>query len=169
MAPLLQAQVFDESEESVIATAMFLGLQALALEPGQAFQLVAEFDCQVHEPVIAMNGAGSTSSMGSGETQVTLQFIKKWPSDLNADVGVISVEVQGSQTILKELAYDSDYVPDNPDAPQASIILGDAVRSYILEPSDEVRGEWSYHEEGLLIHGATESLEGKCRLKPTRV
>ncbi len=153
----------------MIASLVLVGMQALALEPGQALEVVAEIDCQVHAPVIAMNGANSTSSHGSSEKQVALIFVTKWPHDINAEVGVLSIETQGNETTLKELAYSSGYVPDDENSPPVTLVLGDAVRSYFLEPSEGAPGEWSYRETGLLVHGATENFEGKCRLKPLGV
>lgn len=153
----------------MIPSLVFFGMQALALEPGHALEVVAEIHCQVHAPLIAMNGADSTSSHGSGEKQVALLFVTRWPHDLNAEVAVLSIETQGKETTLKELAYGSDYVPDDENAPPVTLVFGDAVRSYFLEPSQAAPGEWSYREAGLLVHGATENLEGKCRLKPLGV
>lgn len=153
----------------MIASLVLLGLEVLALEPGQAFEVVAEIDCQVHAPVIALNGADSTNSRGSDKKQVASLFVTKWPHDINAEVGVLSIETQDKETTLKKLAYDSDYVPDDENAPPVTLFIGDAVRSYFLEPSEAAQGEWSYRETGILVHGATENFEGQCRLKPLGV
>ena len=152
---------------------MFAGLLMATLpilnfkEPGQAYQIAAQIDCEVGPSKVDLNGAASTTSFGSGRKKVSFLFTTLWPLEKDSKIGLLELEVSGNETILSELDYTTNYVPRSLNGrPPPPLSFGGGTVFYTLSPrAERNKWRWDYERKQVLVHGSLQSEKGTCELK----